>query len=130
MIFILSYFFVVRGRRAQISDHRSCSFLELQNSSGVATYIDRSGGSKSSIWSANCGRSFGHDLIFSKTIEMNGTGHMFETVKIAIGGSRMYEGWYPNNGLYWNRLRDSIRTRKGTGKNWRGFFWAQGEQGK
>ncbi len=61
---------------------------------------------------------------------MNGTVSNFETVKIAIGGSRMYEGWYPDHGLYWSTLRDSIITRKGTGKNWKAFFWAQGEQGE
>ena len=61
---------------------------------------------------------------------MNGTLSDFETVKIAIGGSRMYEGWYPGHGLYWNTLRDSIRNRTGTGKNWKAFLWAQGEQGE
>jgi hypothetical protein len=96
----------------------------------VATYIDRSGGSKSSIWSANCGRSFGHELLFSKALELSGTITKFETVKIAIGGSRMYEGWYPDHGLYWNTLRKSIRNRNGTGTNWKAFFWAQGEQGE
>ena len=36
--------------------------------------------------------------MFSTTLEnaRNGTGRIFETVKIAHGGSRMFEDWYPN----------------------------------
>lgn len=102
-----------------------CSFVDFNK---TATPISRSGGSKPILWSANCGMSFGHELIFSKTLEMNGVRRGFETVKVAEGGTRLYEGWCPGEGLHWEALQKSIRSRKGTGKNWRGFVWAQGEQ--
>jgi hypothetical protein len=53
-------------------------------------------------------------LLFSKALELSDTVTKFETVKIAIGGSRMYEGWYPDHGLY------SIGN--GTGTNRKAFF--------
>jgi hypothetical protein len=74
--------------------------------------------------------SFGYELIFSKTLEMSGVRCSFETVKVARGGSRLYEGWYPDSGLQWMSLQNSIRNRSGTGKNWMGFVWSQGEMGK
>jgi len=75
--------------------------------------------------------SFGHELMFSKTLEMNETiPRPFEAVKIAKGGSTLYTQWYPGTGVYWETLKNSIQSRKGTGHNWRAFVWAQGEQGE
>jgi hypothetical protein len=84
------------------------------------------------MWSANCGASFGHELMFSMTLEKakNGVGRNFETVKIAHGRSRMFEDWYPNNGRYWDALNRSIWSRAGAGNHWGGFMWHQGEQGE
>ena len=75
--------------------------------------------------------SFGHELMFSKTLEMNETiPRPFEAVKIAKGGSTLYAQWYPGTGVYWETLKNSIQSRKGAGQNWRAFVWAQGEQGE
>jgi hypothetical protein len=70
--------------------------------------------------------------MFSMTLEKakNGMGRNFETVKIAHGGSRMFEDWYPNNGRYWDALNRSIWSRAGAGNHWGGFMWHQGEQGE
>jgi len=89
-----------------------------------------SNGSLSSKWNANCGMSFGYELIFSKTLEMNGVRGSFEAVKVARGGSRLFEGWFPDSGRQWPSLQNSIRNRSGAGKNWIGFVWSQGEMGK
>ena len=72
-----------------------CSYVDPREDGGVD---DISGGSQPTMWSANCGASFGHELMFSMTLEKakNGVGRNFETVKIAHGGSRMFEDWYPN----------------------------------
>jgi len=73
------------------------------------------------MWSANCGASFGHELMFSTTLEKakNGVGRNFETVKIAHGGSRMFEDWCPNNGRYWDALNSYMephRSRESLGR--------------
>jgi hypothetical protein len=104
-----------------------CSYVDFDETSAP---IDMSSGSKSTKWNANCGMSFGYELIFSKTLEINGVRRSFETVKVARGGSRLYEGWYPDSGLQWMSLQNSIRNRSGAGKNWMGFVWSQGEMGK
>ena len=92
-----------------------------------------SGGSKPTKWDADCGGSFGHELMFSKTLEKlmleADQGRSFEAVKNARGGSKISE-WYPNNdGVYWEELKRSITSRKGGG-NWKGFLWHQGSQGE
>jgi hypothetical protein len=104
-----------------------CSFVNPREEGGVD---DISGGSQPTIWSANCGESFGHELMFSTTFEKAKTGTNFETVKIAHGGSRMFEDWYPNNGRYWDALNSSLWSRTGGGNRWSGFIWHQGEQGE
>jgi len=105
-----------------------CSFLDFNETANAS--IDRSSGSKSTKWNANCGMSFGYELIFSKALEMNGVRRSFETVKVAHGGTRLYESWFPDSGLHWTLLQNSIRNRSGAGKNWMGFVWSQGEAGK
>jgi hypothetical protein len=74
--------------------------------------------------------SFGHELMFSKTIEMNETVRSFETVKIAKGGSTLYKNWFPESGVYWETLKNTIQSRSGAGQNWMAFVWVQGEQGE
>ena len=49
---------------------------------------DISGGTKPTVWDANCGASFGHELMFSRTLEQEmGQQNHFETVKNAGGGT-------------------------------------------
>ena len=104
----------------------SCSYVIPQDNGRI---VDQSKGTQQTVWDSNCGHSFGHELTFSRTLEMqmNQTTN-FETVKNSHGGSEIYRDWYPNHGRYWNELQSSIRSRKGSG-NWKGFLWHQGTQG-
>jgi len=91
---------------------------------------DRSGGSKPTVWNSECGGTFGHELTFSRTLEMQmGQQTSFETVKNAHGGTEIHKHWYPGYGSYWDQLRESIVSKKGLG-NWKGFIWHQGTQGR
>ncbi len=93
--------------------------------------MDISDGTQQTIWSANCGRLFGHELMLSKTLEAAmiaaGLPHSFEMVKNAFGGS-LLSRWNPPDGEFWPALRNTIRSREGDGNNWRGFFWHQGKK--
>ena len=63
-----------------------CSFVQPENSKEV---YDISGGTKPTVWNANCGGSFGHELMFSRTLELDmGVQTHFETAKNARGGTR------------------------------------------
>ncbi|KAL7491834.1 hypothetical protein ACHAWT_001093 [Skeletonema menzelii] len=101
-----------------------CSFKELDDSN----VYDVSQGTVPIVWNANCGHSFGHELLFARTMElaMNYTTE-FEMYKVARGGSGLYEHWYPNHGRHWNILKKAIRKRQGQG-DWKGFIWHQGSQ--
>mmetsp|Transcript_27820 Transcript_27820/g.50757 ORF Transcript_27820/g.50757 Transcript_27820/m.50757 type:complete len:546 (+) Transcript_27820:146-1783(+) len=102
-----------------------CSFVIPQDAGGVE---DRSGGSKPTVWNSECGGTFGHELTFSRTLEMQmGQQTSFETVKNAHGGTEIHKHWYPGYGSYWDQLRESIVSKKGLG-NWKGFIWHQGTQ--
>lgn len=104
----------------------SCSFLVPLDWNAVN---DHSGGTKPTVWNANCGGSFGHELMFSRALELEmGHQNRFEVVKNAHDGTEIHEYWYPDNGKYWYKLQSSIRSRKGYG-NWKGFIWHQGIQG-
>ena len=104
----------------------SCSYVIPQDNGNI---IDKSRGTQQTVWDSDCGHSFGHELTFSRTLEMqmNQTTN-FETVKNSHGGSEIYRDWYHNHGRYWDKLQSSIRSRKGSG-NWKGFLWHQGTQG-
>ena len=70
----------------------SCSFVEPQDAGGVN---DKSGGTKASIWNANCGGAFGHELMFQRTLELEmGQSSSFEAVKNARGGTEIHKHWY------------------------------------
>lgn len=87
---------------------------------------DQSEGTQPMIWNATCGKIFGPELMFSRTLELEmGQQSYFETVKNAHGGTKIHLHWFPDHGLYWEKLRSTIRSRKGHG-NWRAFFWHQG----
>jgi hypothetical protein len=82
------------------------------------------------VWDANCGYSFGHELMFSRTLELQmGMNHTsFEMVKHSKSGTSIYNHWYPDVGLFWPGLQQTIQSRKGSGINWKGFIWHQGSQ--
>ena len=102
-----------------------CSFKRVKNDTSVD---DASQGTVPTVWNANCGSSFGHELMFSRTMELAMNYETeFEMHKVARGGSGLYEHWYPNHGRHWNLLKDAIEERHGSG-NWKGFIWHQGSQ--
>ena len=62
-----------------------CSFVEPQYS---GTDIDVSKGPQPTVWDANCGSIFGHELMFSRTLELEiGYSNHFEAMKVAHGGT-------------------------------------------
>ena len=117
-----------------------CSFVKPKKKSNKLLQI--SGGSVPTSWHANCGYVFGHEWMFSRTLElqmgMNGT--TFEMVKHSCGGTSIYKHWYPNVGEFWPGLQQTIRARRttpGVGtsnnsnsnkNNWKGLIWHQGTQ--
>ncbi|KAL7493905.1 hypothetical protein ACHAWT_002740, partial [Skeletonema menzelii] len=102
-----------------------CSFIETNKNDNV--YVV-SQGTVPTVWNANCGYSFGHELLFARTMEL-GMKYTteFEMHKVARGGSGLYEHWYPNHGQHWNLLKGAIEERQGQG-DWKGFIWHQGSQ--
>ena len=101
-----------------------CSFKEPNN-----THVDDvSQGTVPIVWNGNCGHSFGHELLFGRTLElgMNYTNE-FEMHKVARGGTGLYKHWYPNRGRHWDLLKNTILDRRGYG-DWKGFIWHQGSQ--
>ncbi|KAL7494825.1 hypothetical protein ACHAWT_006558 [Skeletonema menzelii] len=102
-----------------------CSFQRAKND----TYVDdASQGTVPTVWNANCGLSFGHELLFARTMEL-AMNHKtdFEMHKVERGGSGLYEHWYPNHGRHWDLLKNAIEERRGQG-DWKGFIWHQGSQ--
>ena len=108
--------------------HHNQSFLELQNSSGVATstsieVIDRSVGSKSTIQSSKCGRSFGHGLIFSKTLEMINTNISLRQSRLLLMGRGCTRtrrvGILVVGFQYWNKTLGLEETRREQGRTGR-----------
>ena len=62
-----------------------------QDAGGV---VDESGGAKPTAWNSECGGSFGHELTFSRTLEMEmGQQNNFEAVKNARGGTEIHRDW-------------------------------------
>jgi hypothetical protein len=104
-----------------------CSFVEVVDDTNV---YNVSQGIVPTVWNANCGHEFGHELLFSRTLEleMDYNATEFEMHKIARGGSGLYEHWYPNHGLHWNLLKDAIEQRRQGEGDWKGFIWHQGSQ--
>ncbi len=105
-----------------------CSFVSPDKRSDELEQI--SGGTVPTVWDANCGYSFGHELMFSRTLElqmgMNNTA--FEMVKHSKSGTSIYHHWYPGVGQFWSGLQQTIQSRKGSGINWKGLIWHQGSQ--
>ena len=73
----------------------SCSYVIPHDSGGVLAVT---GGTKPTVWNANCGNAFGHELTFSKTLktEPNQVNN-FEVVKNARGGTNIHQ-WYGGRG--------------------------------
>jgi hypothetical protein len=70
----------------------SCSFVRPLNANDVQ---DVSDGTQPTKWNANCGASFGHELMFSRTLELGmGVKSRFEMVKNAEGGTEIHKHWY------------------------------------
>jgi hypothetical protein len=105
-----------------------CSFVSPVKNSYNLKLV--SGGTVPTVWDANCGYSFGHELMFSRTLELQmGMNHTsFEMVKHSKSGTSIYNHWYPDVGLFWPGLQQTIQSRKGSGINWKGFIWHQGSQ--
>mmetsp|Transcript_23014 Transcript_23014/g.34333 ORF Transcript_23014/g.34333 Transcript_23014/m.34333 type:complete len:601 (+) Transcript_23014:77-1879(+) len=107
-----------------------CSFQEASDSK----VYDVSRGTVPISSKSNCGHSFGHELLFARTMELGSsmnynTTRDFELHKVARGGSGLYEHWYPNHGMHWDLLRSAIEERRGhQGDDWKGFIWHQGSQ--
>jgi hypothetical protein len=129
-----------------------CSFMEAYEKNGKSKVDDVSAGTQKIAWDVNCGHVFGHELMFGRSLELelsgSGSGSNattststaaggglgydkkeFELIKIARGGSALYEHWYPNHGLHWHLLRKTIIKRGNEGSaSWKGFVWHQGSQ--
>ncbi len=126
-----------------------CSFMEAYEKNGKSKVDDISLGTQEIAWDVNCGHVFGHELMFGRTLELElsgddsgsnattstgggGLGYdtkEFELIKVARGGSALYEHWYPNHGLHWHLLRKTIIERGNEGSaSWKGFVWHQGSQ--
>jgi hypothetical protein len=108
----------------------TCSFMQPQNDQNTWT-------TETNVrWDANCGKSFGHELMFSKVLEEEciDTG-LFHSVKVARGGTSLYEYWSPacpeddiTCGMHWPFLRNTIRNTPAAGDSWKAFIWHQGSQ--
>ena len=108
-----------------------CSFMEAyENENGKSKVDDISLGTQPIAWDANCGHVFGHELTFGRSLELEFEyENEFELIKVARGGSGLYEHWYPNHGLHWHLLRNTIIERGNEGSaSWKGFVWHQGSQ--
>ncbi len=103
-----------------------CSFQYVENDT---TTLDASSGTVPISLDANCGSKFGHELTFGRTLELEFE-YMkeFELIKVARGGSGLYEHWYPNHGLHWHLLKETIEERSDDASNWKGLVWHQGSQ--
>ena len=105
--------------------HGKCSFVTPNKRTNELKQV--SGGTVPTVWDANCGYSFGHELMLSRTLElqmgMNDTA--FEMVKHSKEGTSIYKHWYPKIGQFWSGLHQTVRNRKG---NWKGLIWHQGSQ--
>ena len=111
-------------------DLGSCSFLEpLEQYDDNQRPIveDTSSGIQPLIPGSNCGRSFGHELLFGRTLELQlAQGNRYEMVKYASGGSVLNEHWLSGEGIFWDGLNSTIHSRQEYG-NWKAFVWHQGE---
>ncbi|EJK43692.1 hypothetical protein THAOC_37838, partial [Thalassiosira oceanica] len=102
----------------------SCSFLEPRMD---ALTLDVSSGIQPLVPGSNCGYSFGHELMFGRTLELQlAQGSRYEMVKYASGGTVINEHWLPGEGTFWDGLNSTIHSRRGYG-NWKAFVWHQGE---
>lgn len=119
--------------------HGKCSFVEpIKDKGNGVEYISQ--GTVPINWNVGCGKAFGSEFMFGRTLEMGTSNNNststtmtttytsnFELVKNGRGGSELYKHWYPNHGLYWNELQKTISQRKGQDNNWKAFIWHQGE---
>jgi hypothetical protein len=102
-----------------------CSFQEASDSK----VDDVSQGTVPIVWNANCGHAFGHELLFSRTLELTmGYWSQYEMHKVARGGTSLFQHWYPNHGQHWDLLRQAIEEKRGQDGDWKGFIWHQGSQ--
>ena len=109
----------------------SCSFREPLNihydDNQRPVVQDTSSGIRPLVPGSNCGHSFGHELLFGRTLELQlAQGDRYEMVKYASDGTVINEYWLPNEGMFWDGLNSTIHSRGGRG-NWKAFVWHQGE---
>ena len=103
----------------------TCSFVEPRGQDGRKR--PRSSGTRPLVPGSGCGHSFGHELIFGRTLELQlAQDSRYELVKYASGGTVISKHWLPGQGTLWDGLNSTIHSRRGRG-NWRGFVWHQGE---
>ncbi|KAL7533881.1 hypothetical protein ACHAWF_004652 [Thalassiosira exigua] len=102
-----------------------CSFVEPRKDGEDVEEYSR--GSVPLSWDGGCGRVFGSEFVFGRTLELEMDYDVdFEMVKNARGGSRINE-WIPSGGVYWEELRKTIASRRGAGNAWKALVWHQGE---
>lgn len=77
-----------------------------------------------------CGRMFGHELMFSKSLVLKGFSD-FAVHKVAVGGKKIEEFMKPSrtaSGTYWSNIRKTIHSKIESGDTWSGIVWHQGSQ--
>lgn len=80
---------------------------------------------------AKCGGNFGHELMFSHALSSKAdwSNQPFTVDKVAVGGTKLYESWFPGVGTYWDALNSTIHTKSvQEGAEWKAFVWHQGSQ--
>lgn len=112
-------------------DLGSCSFLEplkeKYDDNQRPMVENTSSGIQPLVPGSSCGHSFGHELLFGRTLELQlAQGNRYEMVKYASGATSLSEHWLPGKGTFWDGLNSTIHSRQGYG-NWKAFVWHQGE---
>ena len=112
-------------------DLGSCSFLEplkeMYDDKQRPIVQDSSSGIQPLVPGSNCGKSFGHEIMFGRTLELQlAQRNRYEMVKYASGATSLSEHWLPGEGTFWDGLNSTIHRRQGYG-NWKAFVWHQGE---
>jgi hypothetical protein len=103
-----------------------CSF---QYAKDDTTILDVSSGTVPISLDAKCGSKFGHEFTLGRTLELEFEyENEFELIKVARGGSGLYEHWFPGHGKHWHLLKETIEERSDDNSNWKGFVWHQGSQ--
>ena len=88
-------------------------------------------------YDSQCGFTFGHEFMFARSMVDRGfyQNHHHsggdDTViidKVAVGGTEIYQHWYPEQGLFWPDIHDTIHSISNSSDQWVAFVWHQGSQ--